>query len=297
MAAYYNDNTILFHEGKYLKATALHSDFYSQTLHYGYGVFEGIRAYETAKGAKIFKAEEHYERLIKSAELLNIPFRYSVKEMIDITYEVLAQNNFTDAYIRPVVTCSPNMSLFVGESSSLTICAWNWAAFLGEKQIRIKISSFCRPHPRSIHPEAKACGHYVNSVLAGTEAKQQGFDEALLLDVEGYLAEGPGANMFFEKDGKLFTPATGHILKGITRSTVMELAKKLGIAVEEGRYLPEALYNADSAFYCGTGAEIVGIESVDNYTMKKAWSDSLGKKLKEEYLNLVREKSNTSVNA
>jgi branched-chain amino acid aminotransferase len=139
--------------------------------------------------------------------------------------------------------------------------------------------------------EAKTSGHYVNSILAATEAKNKGYDEALLLDHEGYLAEGPGANLFFEKNGKLFTPAKGHILPGITRTTVLELCDESGIPCEEGKYLPEDLYKADSAFYCGTGAEIVGIESVDGMPLKKSWSTSLGKQVQQAYQQLVRSSS------
>jgi branched-chain amino acid aminotransferase len=168
-------------------------------------------------------------------------------------------------------------------------------AYLGDKLLNLKISSFCRPHPRSIKTDAKVCGHYVNSILAVTEAKEQGYDEALLLDHEGYLAEGPGANLYFEKNGKLFTPKGGNILKGITRSVVMEIARNMNIKVEEGSYLPDDLYEADSAFYCGTGAEVVGIASVDGMAFKKTWENSIGKKIQKAYLDLVREKNTQSL--
>jgi branched-chain amino acid aminotransferase len=171
------------------------------------------------------------------------------------------------------------------------IGVWGWGAYLGEKLLHLRISSYCRPHPRSVHVEAKACGHYVNSILATSEAKREGYDEALLLDCEGYLAEGPGANLFFEKDGKIYTPKLGHILPGITRATVMELCREMGIPVEEGRYTAEDLFEADSAFFCGTGAEVVGIQSVDKKSFHLNWPDSLGARIREAYLNLVREKS------
>jgi branched-chain amino acid aminotransferase len=273
------------------KATEAHANLYVQTLHYGYGVFEGIRSYNTPHGPRIFKAKEHYDRLIRSCELMNIPFRYTADEMTDITYEVLKRNALNETYIRPLVLCNPNMSLTSGQDSILMIAAWEWASYLGEKLLRLQISSFCRPHPRSVKVEAKTCGHYVNSILAVTEARQEGYDEALLLDHEGYLAEGPGANLFFEKDGKLFTPSKGHILSGITRTTVFELCEEFGIAYEEGKYLPSDLYEADSAFYCGTGAEIVGIESVDGKLLKKNWNQSLGKQIQQAYKRLVTEQS------
>lgn len=287
---YFNDNTVLYFNGRMQKATEAHVNLYTQTLHYGYGVFEGIRSYETARGARIFKAREHYERLIRSCELMNIPFNYTVDEMTLVTYEVLERNGLKGAYIRPLVLCAPNMSLTVAKESVLVIAAWDWT-YLEDKLLRLQISPFCRPHPRSLKVEAKAVGHYVNSILATTEAKSAGYDEALLTDFEGYLAEGPGANLFFEKDGKLFTPATGNILPGITRATVMELCDELGIACEEGQYYPEELFEADSAFYCGTGAEVKGIASVNDHVFPKDWNDSIGKQIQQAYMSLVKEQS------
>lgn len=285
---YYNNNSVLYLNGKYVKSTESSTDLYSQTLHYGYGVFEGIRAYRTEGGVRVFKAKEHFERLKKSCELINIPLSYTVQELIDSTYQVLKENNITDGYIRPLVFCDANMSLTKPNNVSIMICAWEWGAYLGDKQLRLTISSYCRPHPRSIKIEAKVCGHYVNSILATSEAKEKGYDEALLLDSDGFLAEGPGANLFFEKNGVLFTPQKGNLLPGITRATVLELCKKTGLEVKEGLYLPEDLKTADSAFYCGTAAEIIGIESIDEYTFKKTWDDSLGKKLQDLYSQLVR---------
>jgi branched-chain amino acid aminotransferase len=285
---YYNNNTLIYLDGKFVKANETTTDLYSQTLHYGYGVFEGIRAYETENGTSVFKAQEHYERLKKSAELINIPFNYDVEELVIATYELLEKNNLSDAYVRPLVFCDPNMTLARPNNVSIMICAWEWGAYLGDKQLRLTVSSYCRPHPRSIKIEAKVCGHYVNSRLATNEAKDNGFDEALLLDSDGFLAEGPGANLFFEKDSVLYTPQLGNILPGITRATVLELAKELGIEVRQALYKPEALKTADSAFYCGTAAEVIGIESVDDTKFPKEWNNTLGKKLQEEYSKLVR---------
>lgn len=292
---YFNAKTTIYYDGRYLPATDAHVNLYMQTLHYGYGVFEGIRSYATDAGPRIFKAREHYERLIRSCELLGIPFAYSPEELAEITYKVLESNNMSDAYVRPLVICSPNMSLVDSQPSHLLIAAWEWGAYLGEKLQRLKISSYCRPHPRSVHIEAKAVGHYVNSILATSEAKRAGFDEALLLDCEGFLAEGPGANLFFEKDGALFTPATGHILPGITRNTVLDLCEEIGISCTEGRFLPDAIYEADGAFYCGTGAEVVGIQSIDNKEFNKKWPDTLGFKIRQAYLDLVRRKKTQPV--
>lgn len=286
---YYNQETIIYNNGVFDKATNTTTDLYGQTLHYGYGVFEGIRAYPTPSGVKVFKALEHYERLKKSSELINIPFEFDIDELIEVTYQVLEKNNIKDGYIRPLVYCDPNMALSVPSKVNIMICAWEWGAYLGEKLLNISISTYCRPHPRSTKIEAKACGNYINSILASTEAKQKGFDEALLLDSDGFLAEGPGANLFFEKDGKLFTPKLGNILPGITRATVLELCKKHDIEVIEGLYLPEHIKNADSAFYCGTAAEIIGFNKLDDYQFPLAWENSIGKKLKESYLELVKQ--------
>ena len=285
---YYKENTVLYFDGAYLNANEAHTNLYTQTLHYGYGVFEGIRSYSTANGAAIFKAEDHFIRLQKSCELLGIPMAYSVEELIEISYKVLEMNQLSDAYIRPLVICDPNMTLINGTSSRVLIAVWEWGAYLGEKLLSLKISPYCRPHPRSLHIEAKAVGHYVNSILATSDARKSGYDEALLLDCEGYLAEGPGANLFFEKDGALYTPALGHILPGITRQTVLEICAAQGIAVHQGCYTPADIYEADSAFFCGTGAEVVGIEAINGQTFKKDWPASLGSQIKSIYLKKVR---------
>ncbi|HQA75161.1 branched-chain amino acid transaminase [Flavobacterium sp.] len=290
---YYNKNTLIYLDGKFVKANETTTDLYSQTLHYGYGVFEGIRAYETENGTSIFKAQEHYDRLKKSAELVNIPFNYDVEELVKASYELLEKNNLSDAYVRPLVFCDPNMTLARPNNVSIMICAWEWGAYLGDKQLRLTVSSYCRPHPRSIKIEAKVCGHYVNSILATNEAKDNGFDEALLLDSDGFLAEGPEANLFYEKEGVLYTPQLGNILPGITRATVLELAKELGIEVRQGLFSKDDLAVADSAFYCGTAAEIIGIESVDDSKFPKEWNNTLGKKLQEEYSKLVRKSDAT----
>ena len=285
---YHNSSTVVYLDGEFVKADAALTGLYSQTLHYGYGAFEGIRSYRTEQGARVFKAREHYERLRKSCQLLRIPFDRSVEELTAATYTVLERNKLADAYVRPLVYCGPNMALGKPTSVSLLIAAWDWGAYLGEKLLRLKTSSYCRPHPRSTHIEAKACGHYINSILATTEAKDAGYDEALLLDGDGFLAEGPGANLFFEQDGVLYTPQLGNILPGITRATVLYLAYQAGMEVREGLFTPEALQQADSAFYCGTAAEVVGIASVDDKPFRKRWDASLGHVLQQKYAALVR---------
>ena len=203
MASYYNENTILFLNGEYVKASEAKMDFYSQSLHYGYSVFEGIRSYKTVSGeTKIFKATEHFDRLRNSALSMNMPYAWTNEELIEASYEVLKRNNLQDAYIRPVVYAPANMSFVKNEVSYIFIEVWEMAPFFGDKLLRIITSSFQRPNPKGFKITAKAAGHYVNSILASQEAKANGYDEALLTDMNGFVAEGVGANMFYEKDGR-----------------------------------------------------------------------------------------------
>jgi branched-chain amino acid aminotransferase len=292
MAAYYNEDTIIYHNGSYVRAGDAKVDLYGQTMHYGYGAFEGIRSYKTVSGeTKIFKPEEHFERLRQSALALNMPFEYVVDDLISASYEVLKLNGLQDAYIRPLVYAPANMSFNKNTESFISIAVWMMEPFLGETLLKVMTSSFQRPNPKGFKIQAKATGHYVNSILASQEAKANGYDEALLNDLNGFVAEGPGANMFYEKDGKLYTPALGSILPGITRSIVMDICREAGITVHETFFTTDELKKADAAFFCGTAAEIIGWESLDGMTFKKPWSESLGKFIKEAYTNKVLEKA------
>lgn len=291
MATYYNEKTVIYLNGEFIKAADAKMDFYSQSLHYGYAVFEGIRSYKTENGdTKIFKPVEHYERLKNSALALNMPYAYSVDELIAATYEVLKRSNLQDAYIRPVVYAPANMSFALNTESFIVIEAWEMAPFLGDKLLRIMTSSFQRPNPKGFKIEAKATGHYVNSILASQEAKGNGYDEALLTDMNGCVAEGPGANMFYERNGKLFTPPAGNILPGITRATVLEICDELGIEVEEKLFRAEELKTADAAFFCGTAAEVIGWESLDDVRFKKEWNDTVSRQIQLAYKSLVIER-------
>jgi len=290
MASYYNNETIIYLNGEFVKASEAKMDFYSQSLHYGYSVFEGIRSYRTVNDeTKIFKAVEHFDRLKNSALAVNMPYHWTTDELIAATYEVLKKNNLGDAYIRPVVYAPANMSFVKNEQSFIVIEAWEMQPFLGDKLLRIMTSSFERPNPKGFKIEAKAAGHYVNSILASQEAKANGFDEALLKDMNGFVAEGPGANLFFEKDGKLVTPALGNILPGITRATVFEICKDLNIEVEEKFFTVDELKSADSAFFCGTAAEVIGFESLDDYKFPLEWSKTNSRRIQLAYKDLVVE--------
>jgi branched-chain amino acid aminotransferase len=286
---YYNNDTIIYFNGEFVKAADAKTDLYGQSLHYGYAVFEGIKSYETENGAIIFKAKEHYDRLRYSARVMQMPFEVSSEELTRLTYEVLERNNFTNAYIRPVVFSSANMSLSKGKESFLAITAWEWTNGYLSNKMRLMTSSFCRPNPGAFHIEAKVSGHYVNSILACQEAKDNGYDEAILLDINGFVAEGPGANVFIEKDGVLFTPPKGNILPGITRTTVFEICAELNIPVREKLFTAEEMRQADAAFYCGTAAEIVALESLDGCVFPKEWNESYGRTIQQAYQCLVLE--------
>ncbi len=287
---YYNENTVIFLDGEFIKATEGSISLYSQSLHYGYSVFEGIRAYKTISGeTRIFKAVEHFQRLKESAEALNIPLSYSVDEMISITYDLLEKNDLQDAYIRPLVYAPANMGFVKNKTSHFFIAVWTMAPFFGENLMRVMTSSFQRPNPKSFKIQAKAAGHYVNSILASQEAKEKGYDEALLNDMNGFVAEGTGANIFFEKGGKLITPPLGNILTGITRSVVFEICEELNIEIEEKFFETEEIKQADAVFFCGTAAEIVGWESLDDVKFRKPWNESLGKIIQIAYKNRVIE--------
>ncbi|MDR3713254.1 MAG: branched-chain amino acid transaminase [Puia sp.] len=291
MASYYNGHTILWLDGAFVKASEAKTDLYGQSLHYGYAVFEGIRSYRNVKGlTKIFKAREHFERLRNSARALNLPYPWSTEELIENTYAVLTKNNQQNAYIRPLVYAPANMSFAKNTESHIAIETWEMEPFLGDKLLRVMVSGFQRPNPKGFKIEAKASGHYVNSILASQEAKAAGYDEALLTDMNGYVAEGPGANVFFEKDGVLYTPAAGNILPGITRATVIEICHQSGIPVKEQFFTVEALKEADTAFFCGTAAEVIGWESLDGQPFKKRWIGSLSHRIQQAYQDRVIEK-------
>jgi len=280
---YFNSNTIIFINGEFRKAEEVTTNLYAQTLHYGNGVFEGIRAYDTDDGIRIFKAKEHYDRLHYSAKQMHIPLPYSSEELEQISYQLLEKNGLADAYIRPLVFMDENMSLTSNSEANVAIMVWEWGNYLGNEMLSVTLSSYQRPNPKSCPVEAKIIGHYTNSILATNEAKAKGFDEALLTDQNGYIAEGSGANFFIEKNDRLFTAPLGNILAGITRATVLELAQELGIEVEEKLFTPEEIYTADAAFFCGTAAEIIGLKQFDDYTFPKPWEETNSATLQRMY--------------
>ena len=284
---YYNEETIIYLNGSWVKAKDAQVGLYNQTMHYGNGVFEGIRSYDTPDGTRIFKAKEHYDRLHYSAKMMHIDLQITSEEFEKISYELLERNDLKDAYIRPLVFLGDNMSLTPTQEVHVVIMAWQWGKYLGDNMLRVMLSSYQRPNPKACHVEAKVVGHYTNSILATTEAKQKGFDEALLTDINGYVAEGPGANFFYEKDGKLFTAPLGNILAGITRATVFEIAKELDIEVEERYFKPEEIETADAAFFCGTAAEVIGIQQFNDYVFPSKWDETQASMIKRMYKRRV----------
>ena len=289
---YFNDNTKVFLNGDWVKASNAQVSLYSQSIHYGIGVFEGIRSYKNQEGeTQIFKAREHYERLLYSAEKMHITLDYSIEELIDISYKLLEENKLTDAYIRPLAYLGADISLVPSKDTNFMMAAWTWDRLLGSELLKVSRSPFQRPNPKSCFVDAKVTGHYVNSLLASREAKARGFNEALLLDAQGYVAEAPGANIFFEKEGILYTPPKGNILPGITRQTVIEIAQKKGIDVKEEYFTFAELLDADGAFFSGTAVEIAGIISIDHQEFHKPYSETIGAELSREYSLLVRKPS------
>jgi len=286
---YYNNDTVIYFNGQFVKAAEAKTDLYSQSLHYGYAVFEGIRAYPVNGGTRMFKGKEHYDRLRRSAELMKMPFQYSTEQLEALTYETLRRNGFTNAYVRPIVLCSPNMSLSKGKECYLAIEAWEWTNGYLANQMRVMTSSYRRPNAAAFHVEAKVSGHYVNSILACQEAKDNGYDEALVLDGEGYVAESSGANIFYEQEGVLYTAPRGQILPGITRATVIELCEEMDIPVVERLFTPDEMRGADAGFFCGTAAEVVALQSLDDVPFGKPWEETLSYTIQQAYKRRVME--------
>ncbi|MFH1657404.1 MAG: branched-chain amino acid transaminase [bacterium] len=253
-------------DGKMVDWASANTHVLTHTLHYGGGVFEGIRAYNTDQGPAVFRLKEHVDRLFYSASCLEMAIPFSKDEIKEAVLETIRVNEIKEGYIRPLAFFGyGKMGLNpVGSPVQAAIAVWPWEAFLGEKPVKVKISKYSRLHPGSVVSDAKICGYYVNSILASQDAKKFGFDESLLLDTEGNIAEGPGENIFIVKDKKIYTPALGSILPGITRSSVMEIAGDLGFSVKEKKISITEIKSADEAFFTGTAVEVCPIGIIDN---------------------------------
>ena len=262
-------------DGKFVPWHEANVHVLTHTLHYGLGVFEGVRCYQIKnKKSAIFRLHEHVDRLFNSAIVLGIDIPFSQKEIFTAIQLVVRKNKLKECYIRPIVFLGHNqMGLNPnGVDVRVAIAAWPWGTYLGDegisRGIRVRISSFTRHHVNITMTRAKACGHYVNSILAKTEAVRDGYDEAILLDSQGYVSEGSGENIFLLSKGRLKTPALScSNLEGITRDSVFDIAKHLKIKVEEGRITRDELYIADEVFLTGTAAEITPVREIDNRTI------------------------------
>jgi branched-chain amino acid aminotransferase len=285
---YFNTDTIVFKDGAFIPVREVEeSILFSQTLHYGFGLFEGMRSYQTPDGPKIFKALEHYERMAQSAKRLKLPLPYSPEQLKSFSYQLLTHNDLSDAYIRPLLYTAPNMSLNATSEAHILIMAWKWGRLLGDNLVNLMVSDFTKGSFPPDLIDMKVSGLYVNNIMAASDARNKGFHDALLLDQDGYVAQASGSNIFMEIDEVLYTPPQGHILPGITRRTVFQLAKSMGIPVVEKNFTPEELYQADGAFLVGTATEIAGIAKVNGNPFKMRWEDTTGFILSRKYRQLV----------
>ncbi|MDM7915188.1 MAG: branched-chain amino acid transaminase [Candidatus Eisenbacteria bacterium] len=261
----------------------------SHTLHYGSGVFEGIRCYATDRGPAIFRLREHIDRLYKSARVFHMKIAWTKEEICEACSELIRVNRLESGYLRPLVFFGYGMlGLNPGNNPvSVVLAAWPWGKYLDDEKIRVKVSRFIRIHPRSTIANAKLCGHYVNSILASQEAKESDYHEALLLDYNGYVAEGPGENLFLVKDGILKTPPLGAILPGITRASVLELASDLGYEVEEVPLTVAGVQAADEAFFTGTAAEVTPIHQIDETILGTGKVGPVTTRIRKEFYEIV----------
>ncbi|MGE0312455.1 MAG: branched-chain amino acid transaminase [Lautropia sp.] len=269
----------------------------THSLHYGMGVFEGVRAYETANGTAIFRLPEHTRRLFNSAKIFQMKLPYDFDTILAAQKAVVKANGLASCYLRPIAWIgSEKLGVSAkGNTIHVSIAAWPWGAYLGEdgmaKGIRVKTSSFTRHHVNVSLVRAKASGYYINSILANTEALNDGYDEALLLDTEGYVSEGSGENVFIVKNGRLYTPDLASCLDGITRDAVITIAKDEGIEVIEKRITRDEMYCCDEAFFTGTAAEVTPIRELDNREIGEGRRGPITTKLQSMFFDIVAGKS------
>jgi len=269
----------------------------THSLHYGMAVFEGVRAYQTAKGTAVFRLPEHTRRLFNSAKIFQIDIPFTPQELVEAQRAVVRENRLESCYIRPLVWVgSEKLGVpKTGNRIHVAIAAWPWGAYLGEeglsRGIRVKTSSYTRHHVNVSMVRAKASGYYVNSILANAEVTAHGYDEALLLDTEGYVSEGAGENVFMVRDGVLYTPDLASCLDGITRNAVITLAQDLGISVREKRITRDEMYCADEAFFTGTAAEVTPIRELDDRSIGEGRRGPLTARLQALFFDVVNGKA------
>jgi branched-chain amino acid aminotransferase len=269
----------------------------THTLHYGMGVFEGTRAYETSEGPAIFRLQDHTNRLFRSAHILNMKMPFDKETLNQVQCDAVSKNNLKSAYLRPMCFYgSEGMGIRADTLNvHVMVAAWEWGKYLGEdgieKGIRIRTSSYTRNHVNSVMCKAKANGNYMNSILALQEAISCGYDEAMLLDHEGYVAEGSGENIFLVRNGKLITPDLTSALEGITRETIFQLAEECNLQVVEKRITRDEVYVADEAFFTGTAAEVTPIREVDDRTIGNGGRGPITERLQTLYFDAVHGRS------
>jgi len=287
-------------DGKFVDWDDAQVHVLAHTLHYGVGVFEGIRCYRTANGkSAVFRLREHVDRLFASAHIVQLTIPYSPEEIRQAIRKTLTTNRLAEGYIRPIVFIGEGeMGLFVRSNPvRVAIAVWPWGAYLGEeglsKGIRAKVSAFNRHHVNAAMSKGKVNGYYVNSVLAKWEVKKAGYDEAVLLDTEGYVAEGSGEDIFIVRDGVLITTPLTSILPGITRDAVATIAHKLKIPVKETRFTRDEMYIADEMFFTGTAAEITPVREVDDRTVGDGKRGPVTNRIQKAFFDIVRGKNRT----
>ena len=293
---------VIWYDGKLVDWRSATTHVLTHTLHYGMGVFEGVRAYKTDKGAAIFRLQDHTDRLFNSAHILQMKMPFDKATIMEAQKAAVRENKLESAYIRPMAFYGAEaMGIAAKTLSTHVICAaWSWGAYMGDealtKGIRVKTSSFARHHVNITMCKAKANGNYMNSILAHQEAAQDGYDEALLLDVDGFVAEGSGENIFIVRKGKLYTPDLTSALEGITRDTIVQLAKEIGLEVVEKRITRDEVYVADEAFFTGTAAEVTPIRELDNRAIGSGTRGPITEKLQAMYFDVVKGKSTKHAN-
>lgn len=280
----------IWFNGKFVDWKKAKIHILTHTLHYGGGVFEGIRAYQTEKGPAVFRLKDHLKRLFYSASQIKMRIPFSEKEIEKAILDLIKINKIDECYIRPIAIFGYGKMGLNPEGAPVdnAIIIWPWETYLGDEPIKVKISKFIRPHPKSIISEAKITGYYINSILASLEAKNSGFDEALLLDYKGNVAEGPGENIFIVKNKKLFTPKSGSILPGITRDSVIKMAKDLKTRAVEKEIKVSEFKSADEVFFTGTAVEICPICQIDNILIGDGKIGEITKKIKDLYQRIVK---------
>lgn len=283
-------------DGKFVNWDDAKVHILTHSLHYGLGIFEGIRCYKTNEGPSIFRLDEHINRLFNSAQIFMIKIPFSKIEIKQAVIETIKINKLQECYIRPIVYIGYGaMGLYPKDNPiNVAIAVWPWGTYLGEKGlkegIRVKISSFIRNHVNSQMSRGKVCGYYVNSQLAKKEAISCGYDEALLLDTEGYVSEGSGENIFIYRNGILKTTPLTSILEGITRDSVIQIANDLKIPVVEERFTRDEVYIADEAFLTGTAAEITPIKEVDGRIIGNGTPGAITRKIQKQFFDIVKGK-------